>query len=101
MVFCISIFGIFSGILPVSRSNFYNLHSAACHGSHGGLGAGAAASFKCMKDATARPGASAQNIDILTGTHERTAILKISANIGSHFKICHKNIDKNIKCLKY
>ena len=45
--------------------------------------------------------ASAQNINILSGTHERTAILKISANFGSHFKICHKNIDKNIKCLKY
>ena len=45
--------------------------------------------------------ASAQNIDISSGTHERIGVFKISANIGSHFKISHKNIDKNIKCLYY
>ena len=39
-----------------------------------------------------RPVASAQNIDILNGTHERTAFFKISASIGSHFKISDKNI---------
>ena len=56
-----------------------------------------------------RPGASAQNIDILSGTHKGTGIFKIRANIGFHFKDCHKNIHKNcyknihknIKCLKY
>ena len=42
-------------------------------------------------------GASAQNINILSGTHERTDIFKISANIGSPFKNWHKNI----KLLKY
>ena len=36
-----------------------------------------------------------------SGTHERIGVFKISANIGSHFEISHKNIDKNIKCLKY
>ena len=45
--------------------------------------------------------ASAHNIDILSGTHERISIFKIRASIGSHFKISHKNIAKNIKCLKY
>ena len=50
---------------------------------------------------THRPGASAQNINISSRNHERISIFKIRANIGSHFQSCHKNIDKNIKCLKY
>ena len=44
---------------------------------------------------------SAQNIDISSRTREGIGIFKISANIGSHFKISYKNMDKNIKCLKY
>ena len=52
-----------------------------------------------LSSEVSRAVASAQNIDILSGTHERIGIFKISANIGSHFKISHKNIEKNIKCL--
>ena len=40
-----------------------------------------------------RPWASAQNIVILSRTHEQTGVFKVSANIGSHFKNCHKNTD--------
>ena len=39
--------------------------------------------------------------DSLSGTHERTSFYQVRANIGSHFKNCHKNIHKNINCLTY
>ena len=43
-----------------------------------------------------RPGASAQNMYILSGTRERIGVFKVSVNIGSHFKDCHKNIHKKV-----
>ena len=30
------------------------------------------------------------------GAFERNSLFQVSANIGSHFKISHKNIHKNI-----
>ena len=47
-----------------------------------------------------RPGASAQKRRSFERTRERTGVFQVWANMGSHFKNCHKNSAKKSMCFK-